>query len=59
MIYEELKDHSFEIIAVGFDTGGKTAVEPHIRPTNLDERPEAAKRITGWGESEWSRKAPP
>ncbi len=59
VIYDELKDRNFEIIAVALDTSGKTAVEPHIRPTNLDERPEAARRITGWGESEWSRKAPP
>ena len=59
VIYDELKDRNFEIVAVALDTGGKAAVEPNIRPTNLDERPEAARRITGWGESEWSRKAPP
>ncbi|QIN77496.1 hypothetical protein GBA65_02135 [Rubrobacter marinus] len=59
VIYDELRDRNFEIIAVALDTGGRAAVEHHIRPTDLDERPEAARRITGWDESEWGRKAPP
>ena len=59
VIYEELKDQNFEMIAVALDTGGKAAVEASIRPTDLAERPEAVRRLTGWGEAEWRRMAPP
>ncbi len=58
-IYDELKDRNFEIIAVALDAGGKDAVEASVRPTDLAERPEVMRRMTGWGESEWGRMAPP
>ena len=58
-VYEELKDQNFEIIAVALDTGGKAAVEASIRATDLSERPEEVRKLTGWGEAEWRRSAPP
>lgn len=59
VLYEELRDQNFEIIAVALDTGGKAAVEAHIRPTDLAQRADGIRRTMGWGESEWSRIAPP
>ena len=58
-IYDELKDQNFEIVAVALDAGGKAAVEASVRPTNLDERPEVVRKMTGWDESDWARMAPP
>ena len=61
MLYEELKDRYFEIIAVALDAGGRAAVERSIRPTEaqLAELPDVLASLMGWGEDEWSRKAPP
>lgn len=58
-VYDELKDLNFEIVAVALDAGGKAAVEASVRPTDLAERPEVVRKMTGWGESEWGRKATP
>ena len=57
-IYDELRDRNFEIVAVALDAGGKAAVEASVRPTNLDERPEVVRKMTGWDESDWARMAP-
>ncbi len=59
MLYEELKDRDFEIIAVALDAGGKAAVEARIRADWLSDPSEDVKRLMGWGEAEWQQKAPP
>lgn len=59
MIYDELKDLNFVIVAVALDSAGEAAVEASIRPENPAERPEVVRRMTGWGESEWTRQSPP
>ncbi len=59
VVYDDLKDLNFEIVAVALDSAGEAAVEASIRPENPSERPEVVRRMTGWGESEWTRQAPP
>lgn len=59
MLYEELRNRNFEIIAVALDTGGKAAVEARIRADWLSDPSEDVKRLMGWGAAEWARKAPP
>lgn len=61
MLYDELKDQNFVIIAVALDAGGCAAVEKSIRPTvaELAERPPVLASLMGWSEELWSRKAPP
>ncbi len=61
MLYEDLKDRNFEIIAVALDTGGKAAVEASIRPSasDLAGRSEAVRQLMGWGDSVWRRIAAP
>jgi hypothetical protein len=59
VLYEELKDQNFEMVAVALDAGGQAAVEPWIRCTDLAERPDALRTLMGWSEEAWSRTAPP
>ncbi len=59
VLYDELKDQGFEIIAIALDTGGKAAVEASIRAEDLDERPQVLASLMGWSQEQWARKAPP
>ncbi len=60
MLYEELKDRDFEIIAVALDTGGKAAVEARIRADWLSDDPsDLLQRLAGWSTDVWRRIAPP
>lgn len=59
MVYEELAGNGLEIVAVALDSAGRPAVEPKLRPSDLDQRPEVLRRIRGWSEEQWKRKAPP
>ncbi len=63
VLYDELKDEDFVMIAVALDTGGKAAVEPKIRPAEaaLDElkKQELLASLMGWGEEVWQQMAPP
>jgi hypothetical protein len=59
VIYDELKEQGLEIIAVALDTAGRPAVEAKVRPTDLDERPDVVRRLRGWTEAQWERKAAP
>ena len=49
MLYEELKNRDFEIIAVALDTGGKAAVEARIRADWLSDPSADVQRLKGDG----------
>lgn len=59
VLYEELRDRDFEIVAVALDAGGKAAVEPSIRCDDLAERPDVLRTLMGWSEEAWQKTAPP
>jgi thiol-disulfide isomerase/thioredoxin len=58
-IYEELKNKNFTIIAVAFDTGGRSAVESWIRPATPIDLPEPLRDIMGWGPDLCAKAVPP
>lgn len=59
VIREELREQGLEVVAVAFDTAGSDAVADKIRCEDLDERPDVIRRLRGWSEDLWARKAPP
>jgi glutathione peroxidase-family protein len=59
VLYQELKDDGFEILAVALDTGGKAAVEPSIRCDDLDSVPSSLRSVMGWSADAWERRAAP
>jgi peroxiredoxin len=59
VLYDELKDQNFELVSVALDAGGRAAVEPSIRCTNLAERPDALRTALGWSEDDWRHTAAP
>jgi hypothetical protein len=58
-LYQELKDKSFLIISVAFDTGGVPAVKDWIRPAEPVQLPKELLDIMGWEDSLTSRIARP
>ncbi len=59
VLYDELRDQDFEIVAVALDAGGKAAVEPSIRAEDVKERPDVLRTLMGWPEDAWAKAAPP
>jgi tetratricopeptide (TPR) repeat protein len=59
VIYEELRDRNFEMIAVAFDTAGTAAVEARIRAADCREQPAMLARLMGWAPELWARQSPP
>jgi hypothetical protein len=59
VLYEEMEGRDFEIVAVALDTGGKAAVEEHLRAEWLKDPSEDIRRLMGWSEDAWAKKAPP
>ncbi|QEC48715.1 redoxin domain-containing protein [Baekduia soli] len=58
-VYEDLHDDGLEIMAVAFDTAGTQAVQDRIRPADLDAQPDVIRRLRGWSEAQWARRATP
>jgi glutathione peroxidase-family protein len=59
VLYRELRDDGFEIVAVALDTGGAPAVEPHIRCEDLSETSDALRSVMGWSEDLWRERSAP
>ena len=60
VLYDELKDQGFEMIAVALDTGGRAAVEGHFHEPDLAMRTEDdVRRLMGWSKDVWKRMASP
>ena len=59
VVYEELRDKNFEMLAVAFDTAGKAAVEARIRAADCREQPAMLARLMGWAPELWARQSPP
>lgn len=58
-VYQELRDHDFEMISIALDSAGAAAVEDRIRPQALDERPVQIQKLRGWNDDRWNKKAVP
>lgn len=58
-VYQELREHDFEMISVALDSAGAAAVEERIRPQALDQRPVQIQKLRGWNDDRWSAKAAP
>lgn len=58
-VYQELRDHNFEMISVALDSAGAAAVEDRIRPQALDERPVQIQKLRGWNDGRWHAKVSP
>jgi len=58
-LYQELKDRSFVIVSVAFDTGGVEAVRPWIRPAEPIEIPGPFSDIIGLSAEDQRRMAAP
>lgn len=59
VVYEELRDKNFEMIAVAFDTAGTAAVEARIRAVDCRDQPAMLGRLMGWAPELWARQSPP
>lgn len=59
VLYQELEDRGFEIVAVALDAGGKAAVESSIRCPGLAEEDDAMATLMGWSTDVWEKRAAP
>jgi hypothetical protein len=59
VVYDELEDRGLEIVAVALDTAGRPAAGRGRSGGPSPRRPDVIRRLRGWPEDAWSRKAAP
>ncbi len=58
-MYDELRGQGLVVLAVALDAGGADAVRNSVLCPDLDERPDAMRKMMGWPDELWARAAPP